>query len=140
MKRLMVLCIVGLACVACCGGKSKAEEQTKVDAVEVLYFHGTQRCASCVAVEKETKALLGAQYGELMEQGRVCFRAIDLIEEEALADEYEVVWSSLLLVDYDAQGTKSVTDLTDFAFLNAKTAPERFREELSKHIDRMVNN
>lgn len=75
-----------------------------------------------------------------MEQGRVCFRAIDLIEEEALADEYEVVWSSLLLVDYDAQGKKSVTDLTDFAFLNAKTAPERFREELSKHINRMVNN
>lgn len=53
---LLTMCLSLFAC----GNKntkgSKAQEQPpQKDHVEVLYFHGKQRCITCAAIEKNTK-------------------------------------------------------------------------------------
>ena len=65
---------------------------------------------------------------------------MDISKEEALAERYEVSWSSLILVDYDKSGKESAINLTEFAFGNARNAPDKFKDGLSKRITEMLNN
>ena len=133
---MLTLC-VGVACLAGCDAQNKSNDgDGKRDVVEVLYFHGTQRCKSCVEVERIVQSVLAEQYTEAIEQGKLRYRTIDIINDEDIANEYEVVWSSLLLVDYDTNGERIIEDLTDVAFLNA----DRLSIELSNRIATMLNN
>lgn len=143
MKEVLSILTLCMGMVACSGGKSKSvadNQQTKHDVVEVLYFHGTQRCATCLAIEKNTKELLESVYAKPQQNGKLIFRSVDITKEEALAEKYEVSWSSLILVDYDRSGRKSATNLTKFAFSNARKAPDKFKQGLSERITEMLNN
>ena len=139
MKRvlLMLTLCVGAACLAGCDAQNKSSDgDGKRDVVEVLYFHGTQRCKSCVEAERIVQSVLAEQYTEAIEQGKLRYRTINIVEQEEIANEYEIVWSSLLLVDYDANGERVIEDLTDIAFLNA----DKLSNELSNRITTMLNN
>ena len=143
MKNVLLMTALCVGTVACTDGKSKsmaAHQQTKKDVVEVLYFHGTQRCATCMAIEKNTNALVESAYAEQLKSGKLVFRSVDISKEGALAEKYEVSWSSLILVDYDKDGKESSTNLTEFAFGNARTAPNKFKAGLSDQISEMQNN
>lgn len=143
MKNVLLILTLCVGMVACSGGKTKSvaeNQQTKKDVVEVLYFHGAQRCATCMAIEKNTKELLEAAYAEQLKSGKLVFRSVDITKEEALAERYEVSWSSLILVDYDKSGKERATNLTEFAFGNARTAPDKFKQGLSARITEMLNN
>ena len=143
MRKVLVILTLCMGMVACSGGKTRnvaKNQQTKKDAVEVLYFHGAQRCATCMAIEKNTKELVETAYAEPLKSGKLVFRSVDITKEEALAERYEVSWSSLIIVDYDKSGKESSTNLTEFAFGNARTAPDKFKAELSKQISEMLTN
>ncbi len=143
MKKALLILTLCVGMAACSGGKagSPAEnQQTKKDVVEVLYFHGTQRCATCMAIEKNTKELIETAYNEPVHSGKLVFRSVDIAKDEALAERYEVSWSSLILVDYDKSGNESATNLTEFAFGNARNAPDKFKQSLSERITEMLNN
>lgn len=77
---------------------------------------------------------------QIMRSDKLVFRSVDITKEEALAERYEVSWSSLILVDYDKSGKESATNLTEFAFGNARTAPDKFKQGLSDRITEMLNN
>ena len=142
MKNVLLILTLCVGMVACSGGKTKSvseNQQTKKDVVEVLYFHGAQRCATCMAIEKNTKELLEAAYAEQLKSGKLVFSSVDITKEEALAERYEVSWSSLILVDYDKSGKERATNLTEFAFGNARTAPDKFKQGLSARITEMLN-
>lgn len=143
MKNVLLILTLCVGMVACSGGKTKSvaeNQQTKKDVVEVLYFHGAKRCATCMAIEKNTKELLEAAYAEQLKSGKLVFSSVDITKEEALAERYEVSWSSLILVDYDKSGKERATNLTEFAFGNARTASDKFKEGLSEQITEMLNN
>ena len=55
-----------------------------------------------------------------------------------MADKYEVAWSALLLNKW-RDGKETVTDLTRFAFANARTNPERFKAELCAEIRKQLD-
>ena len=125
MKNVLLMTALCVGTVACTDGKSKsmaAHQQTKKDVVEVLYFHGTQRCATCMAIEKNTNVLVESAYAEQLKSGKLVFHSADISKEKAIAEKYGVSWSSLILVDYDKDGKESSTNLTEFAFGYARTA------------------
>ena len=103
--------------------------------VEVLYFHGKQRCATCVAIENETKALMSGELASLVEEGRVVMKVIDITTDEgkAIANKYKVSYSSLFVVVKNGDKEKA-EDLTRFAFANARNNPEEYRGELKNMI------
>lgn len=73
MKKTLLTLTLCTGMLACSGGKTQNVtdyQQTKKDAVEVLYFHGTQRCATCVAIEKNTKELIESSYAEHLKNGK----------------------------------------------------------------------
>ena len=76
------------------------------DGVEVLYFHGKQRCATCIAIEKGTQEVMEKDLADAVRKGEVKFRTIDISREEneAVAEKYEVTWSSLFVVKHKGRG------------------------------------
>lgn len=139
MKKIVILMTLCLGLLACGNGNSKAQkgndaDNTK-DRIEVLYFHGKQRCATCMAIEQRAKETLEEQFADELKNGTIVFRVIDISqpENEALADKYEVTWSSLFVCRWKA-GRETPENLTEFAFGNARTAPEAFKSGLAARI------
>lgn len=104
--------------------------QSRAD-VEIILFHGKQRCMNCQAIEKETQSLMDNQLAQLAKDGKVKFRIIDFSTEEGkpLADEFKVSFTSLFLVSPEGK-----EDLTKFAIGNARTNAEEFRNELKNKV------
>ena len=138
MKHLLILLGVIIGLTACAADPQKEQEPPK-DGVEILYFHGKQRCATCQAIEEETKALIDSQFSDEVKSGKVRFRIVDITkaENEALADKYEITWSALVLVKYN-NGKETSENLTQFAFANARSNPALFKKELAAKINQML--
>lgn len=137
---ILLACLVMLAC----GQKTKVEtvkEQSKheKDHVEVLYFHGKQRCVTCRAIEQHTKEVLKAQYSKQLQSGKVVLRVIDISkkENEAIVEKYQVTWSSLFLVSHK-NGKEKAENLTEYAFGNARSNPDKFKLGLQQHINQAL--
>lgn len=63
MKRILFLLVACIALASCGQGTAKNDRETVVadsvkNGVEVLYFHGKRRCATCMAIEENTKAVV----------------------------------------------------------------------------------
>ena len=90
-------------------------EVTAKDHVEVLYFHGKQRCATCIAIENNTLAVMKENLSEQVKKGEVVFKVIDISkkENEKIAEKYEVTWSSLFVVRYK-NGRETAENMTQY--------------------------
>lgn len=102
--------------------------------VEVYYFHNTRRCATCEAVEQVTKETLEAAYPEQMKQGNMTFQSLNIEEDEnePLARQLGVSGQTLLIVKGDKK-----KDLTNDAFMYARTNPDKLKEKIQKAIDKI---
>ena len=91
------------------------------DGVEVLCFHSKQRCATCIALEKNARAAIDSAFADRLADGTLSFRIIDISkpENEAIAEKYQVTWSSLYIVIHK-NGQEKAENMTEFAFLNAR--------------------
>lgn len=93
MKRNLLLVVFSLfALLTMAQGKSK-------NYVEVLYFHGKQRCATCIAIEKYAREVVEKDFANEQKKGRVVFRVVDISTSkgEKIAKDYCVTWSSLYI-------------------------------------------
>jgi len=108
----------------------KSIQKSSADKVQVYYFHGTRRCATCKAVGQVSKELVESKYGD---NDKVEFVEIDydVSGNEELVEKFEVTSSGL----YVYNGEDDI-NLTSFAFQYAKTDPEKLRKRLIKLIDK----
>lgn len=138
MKKILILLLfVGFAA---CGPSPKnrvAAQVTRTEGVEVLSFHARKRCPTCTAIERLTRETIETRFATQLADGALALRVVDIGAQEALADEYGVTWSSLLVVRRK-DGRETVDDLTSFAFANARTNPEKFKAELEARIERLL--
>lgn len=138
MKRILIVAALCIG-LAACGGIRSDVVPARENGVEVLCFHGKQRCSTCEAIERETKAVIDAQFADAVTDGVLEMRIVDISrpENEALADKYEVSWTSLVVVKY-TDGREQAENLTNFAFANARTNPEAFRAGLARKLQKML--
>ena len=124
MNRLILALIISCGLTACSNNGTKKSASTDVeqtqpqkqkDRVEVLYFHSKQRCATCMAIEKNAKEAVEAEFADELKNGTLVFRTIDISEpkNEAIAEKYEVTWSSLFISKWKRL---YCTESTSFAF------------------------
>ena len=114
--------------------------QTRVrDHVEVMYFHGKQRCATCMAIEKYSLEVVEKDFANEKKNGKVVFKSVDIStdEGEKMAKKYRVTWSSLFVNGWKA-GKEKRNDMTQFAFKNARKNSDEFKRGVSGKIKELM--
>lgn len=104
--------------------------------VEVIYFHGPQRCKTCVELEKVAKETVNIKFGSQVKSGKVSFKTVDVGTSagEQIADKYEVAWSALIIVRKDGKKEKYV-DLTKDGFKYAVKDPDKLKGIIANQIN-----
>lgn len=144
MKKIILLIIALTTIISCGSNGSKKEKETIADStskdcIEVIYFHGKKRCITCNAIESLTKEVVETDFAEELKNQKVVFKIIDisLPENEAVANKYEVTWSSLFINKWK-NGEESVNNLTDFGFANAKNSKDKFKDGVKSKISELL--
>lgn len=133
MKKSISITILAVIIASFFSANSQTAKVTKVvSKVEVFYFHYSRRCVTCQAVETETKKSILALYPLQAKKGLITFTSINLDEKssESIAAKCKAEGQSLLITS-----SKKRVDLTDKAFMYAKSSPLRLKAELKKTID-----
>lgn len=70
--------------------------------VVVYYFHGDQRCRTCMHIEEATEETLRARFGKELAAQRLAWRTVnfDRDENEHVIRDYKLVAQSVVLVEY----------------------------------------
>lgn len=139
MKKVILLVAICLGMFACAYNNATENKSTETksqnDRIEVLYFHGKQRCATCMAIEQNTKEVITEQFTDELKNGSIVFKSIDIskTENEKIAEKYEVTWSSLFICKWK-NGKETYENLTEYAFASARTAPDTFKNIIIEKI------
>jgi thiol-disulfide isomerase/thioredoxin len=104
------------------------KEKKEIPEVKVYYFHATRRCETCLAVENVTIKAVEEYYGD-----KVFFESINREKDKLLVNKYQISGQTLLII----KGDKKV-DLTNDAFLNALSNPEKLKSKIKSTIDSMM--
>jgi hypothetical protein len=144
MKKLLFVAIAVLLITAC-GQKGNQNTQVQSEQpteaavaseakVVVYYFHGKQRCKTCLAVQEIAQKTVTTQFGTNPE---VQFIEVDITEatQQNIVDKFEVTWSSLILATNDNH-----TDITDQAFSMALANPQGLADFLTEETNKMLIN
>ena len=109
------------------------------DYVEIVYFHGKQRCITCRAIEKYAKEVVEQDFAKELKQDKVRFKVIDIStpEGETIADKYEVSWSAIF-INKISNGKETKNNMTDFGFSYAKNSPQTFKKGIKEKIEELL--
>ena len=137
LKSSLVIMVVTLSLFAC-NTQTKENQEASVEIsedVQVYYFHNTKRCATCNAVEDETRVALEMFYDEKMKAGTIDFTSLNLEEEEGktMAEALQVSGQTLLIVKGETH-----INLTNEGFMNARANPTKFHELIKTQIDNLL--
>lgn len=115
--------------------ENQTTENVLSEDVQVYYFHNTKRCATCNAVENETKVALEMVYEDKMKAGTIDFTSLNLQEDEGktMAQTLHVSGQTLLIVKGETK-----LNLTNEGFMNARTNPTKFHEIIKTQIDKLL--
>lgn len=137
LKPSFLILLAALSFVACNTQSKESPKGGEVisEDVQIYYFHNTNRCATCNAVEDETKVALEMYYKDKVEAGTVGFVSLNLEEDEGaeMAKVLHVSGQTLLIVKGENQ-----VNLTNEGFMNARTNPNKFHEILKTQIDNLL--
>lgn len=69
--------------------------------VVAYYFHNTQRCSTCLEIERRSEAALKAEFADALERGTLEWRVLNMEEppNAHFVTDYALVTSSLVIVD-----------------------------------------
>lgn len=137
LKSSLLITFIAFSLFACNAQTSENQKTENIisEDVQVYYFHYTRRCATCNAVENETKMALEMFYEEKMKAGTIDFTSLNLEEDEGktLAQTLHVSGQTLLIVKGETH-----VNLTNEGFMNARTNPTKFHEILKTQIDKLL--
>ena len=142
MKHLIILSLAVLSLTACGNRNSKktvdsAVTETTVQTSDpstgyVYYFHGKQRCKTCIAVGNVSEKAVKDMYAD---NPNVKFIEVQTDDEAnaALVEKYEVTWNALIV----AKGSDNI-EITKQAFASAVNNPENLTDLIKTEVDKRL--
>lgn len=124
-------------------GKNAAKSEQQADGqstvrengtyVAVYYLHSTYRCTTCNTIEKMTRELLENAYSQPLAEGKMQWFEDDFQKNEALAKQFEVIASCVVVADIKDGVVIEYKRLDDVWTLMAD--PKAFNQYISQAID-----
>lgn len=113
--------------------------QTPAKSLDVIYFHATRRCATCKAIEENTRKTLDTYFSNQVKSGAIKMSVINVDDEKnlAMAEKYEATGSALFLTTIN-NGKETKNDMSDFAFTYARNDPGKFKTGLRDKINELL--
>ena len=107
--------------------------------IQVLYFHITNRCNTCLSIESELRKIIIENYKDKLDSGMIRFASInvELPEYLWLANKYETAGASLFLRKYNKGKEGQKDDLTAWAFSKIHST-DVFDKELQQKINEFL--
>lgn len=140
MKNITFAILLVVAVTACRQQPAQKAEDNGVpttatadtNIVNVYYFHGKQRCKTCIAVGDIAKETVDRAYAG---NDRVHFTEINtsIPGNEALIEKYEVTWNALIV----AGGSNSV-EITRQAFATALENPQALKSLIGDEVNKRL--
>lgn len=131
--------------VSACGQKGNQAATVQIEKASVIqaaneakvvvyYFHGKQRCKTCLAVQKVAEETITSKFSDNPE---VKFVEIDISDKanQTLVDKYEIAWSSLVIAT-----NESHQDITDQAFSLAISNHEALTNLLTEETIKLLTD
>jgi hypothetical protein len=95
--RLMMIC--AFSCLI--ATVSFAQKTIKIESsrIDVLYFHATIRCPTCITIEEYTKNTLESEFKNELKNGTITFKSIDFLDtlNEHFQNDYKFESQTLIL-------------------------------------------
>jgi len=143
MKKVLLISIGVLAVIVFFAFRPKAgtvNEEVTISTgnkVEVLYFHFSRRCVTCIAVETKTQEAIIALYPEEYKKGLITFSSVNLEDEKSkpIAEKAKVTGQALVIMSGEFK-----KDLTAEGFMYANNNYEKLKAEIQKTIDPLVKD
>ncbi len=108
------------------------------DRVDVVYFHGTQRCHTCLYAEEQTRYTLETYFADELASGKVTFQSIN-VQDEANADIVKKygAYALQLFINTVKDGTDHIKEVTDIwlAIDNDKAFDEVVKSAVEKSLN-----
>jgi len=134
MKKVTLALLITI--FAGCGQSNKKEETIEIDpeVVNVFYFHGKQRCKTCVAVGDVARQTVETAFAG---NEKVIFTDICTSDAayEALFEKYEVSWNALII----AKGEDFI-EITNQAFATAVENPQSLENLIKDEVNKRLTN
>lgn len=115
---------------------NQTQSITPIDSIVIVNFHGTQRCASCLAVGRLTKQSLIERFPEELKSGKIVFKEIngELPENREIVTQYQARGSSLF-INAIRSGTDFISeDVTVWRLVNDEKKYTDYLETKLKKI------
>lgn len=140
MPRLKSLLTIGLFFLLALSCRQAPSDKWTPDpdaVLNVCFFHLTDRCEACTAIETNTKQVLEEHFKEQIESGKIKFYSfnIDKKENKAVAEKYRISYTSLLLLRADGTYTDFTNNAMNYAFMNPEKYEELLKSEISKNLE-----
>lgn len=137
LNAAIIIVLFAISMVSCNTQTTNNSESTNLGSenMQIYYFHLTKRCATCNAVENETKMALESFFSDKLKNGEIEFISLNIEETKSkdIAKALAVSGQALLIVKGDKQ-----VNLTNEGFMNARTNPDKFHDILKSQIDNLL--
>lgn len=129
----LVLITVSISCNNQ-GTKKEIASVENTANVNIYYFHFTNRCATCLAVEENARKAVEILFPNEVSSGKYSFTSMNLDDSgtKVIADKYGIGGQTLVIVN----GDKKI-DITSAGFLNAHNL-EKMKAEIKSGVDKVL--
>ena len=115
------------------------QSSSPVDRVDVVYFHRTQRCYTCLHAEELTRYTVETYFADELASGRVTFQSIN-VQDAANADiveKYNNASYLTLCINTVKDGADHIEEVTDIWLVRGDD--EAFVEIVKSKIEKSLN-
>jgi len=118
---------------------SAGQEKIPADKIEVVHFHGTHQCWSCIAVGEYALETIKNKFSEEYQSGKIVFKDIngELPENKEIVTKYQAGSSSLFInVTRNAQDNIA-EDVTVWRLITSK---DKFTDYFENKLKTLLGN
>lgn len=141
MKKLFLISVILIGFTMCDNPAGKSSGTGKT-IVSIFYFHGTNRCGNCMAIEENTQKALDTFFPVEVKDGLVKFISvnIDSAANKSLVEKCEASAMTLFVIKTDSDGKETKSDHTEFALNTARSKPDAYMQGIRDRIVELMKN